>query len=46
LTIIGDAEKVKGLDYSISAGLVGPTEYMVKRDGYRNFKITFKKLKE
>lgn len=46
LTIIGDAEKVKGLSYSISAGLVGPSEYMVKRDGYRNFKITFKKSKE
>jgi len=46
LTIIGDAEKVKGLSYSISAGLVGPSEYMVKRDGYRNFKITFKKPKE
>ena len=46
LTIIGDAEKVKGSNYSISAGLVGPSEYTVKREGYRNFKITFKKPKE
>jgi putative phage-type endonuclease len=46
LTMIGDAEKVKGEGFTISAGMVGPSEYMVKREGYRNFKITFKKQKE
>jgi predicted phage-related endonuclease len=45
LTIIRDAEKVKGDNFSISAGLIGPSEYVVKKDGYRNFKITWKKEK-
>jgi hypothetical protein len=45
LTIIRDAEKVKGDNFSISSGLIGPSEYVVKKDGYRNFKITWKKEK-
>jgi len=43
LTLIGDAEKVIADGYTISCGLVGPAEYTVKRDGYRNFKLTPKK---
>ena len=39
---MGDAEKAYGDGFSISAGLVGPSEYVVKRDGYRNFKVTIR----
>lgn len=45
LMIIGDCEKVKGDTFSISAGLIGPSEYTVKRDGYRGFKISWKAQK-
>jgi putative phage-type endonuclease len=43
LTLIDDAEKLKGDGYSISAGVVGPSEVAYTRDGYRNFRITYKK---
>lgn len=36
---IGDAEKVLGDGYTISAGMVGPTELSFTRKGYRNFGI-------
>lgn len=40
LTKIGTAEKVllKG-GYTLSAGVIGPSEYTVKRSGYRNFRV-------
>ncbi len=46
LTLIGDAEKVKGDEFSISAGIVkgGPVSYT--REDYRNFRVNFKKTKE
>ena len=46
LTIIGDAEKAgyEGL-FSISAGLVGPTHIEYDREGYRNFRVNWKKQK-
>lgn len=46
LTLVGDAEKVLGEGFSISAGIVkgGPVSYI--REDYRNFKINFKKTKE
>lgn len=41
---IGDAEKVLGDSFSsISCGLVKASEYTVKRDEYRTFKINWKK---
>ena len=43
LEVIGNAEKVLASGFSISCGIVAPTEYTVKRDGYRNFRITTKK---
>ena len=46
LTLIGDAEKVKGEDFTISAGAIGPKTYEVKREGYRNFRIHWKKTKK
>lgn len=45
LTLIGDAEKVKGEGFSISANLVGPCHVEYERAGYRNMKITYKKEK-
>lgn len=42
---IGDAEKALGDDFTISAGMVGPSTYTVERKGYRNFRINFKKEK-
>jgi hypothetical protein len=43
LTLIGDAEKVKGEHYSISAGVIGEAEIAYKRQAYRNFKINWRK---
>lgn len=43
LMAIGDSEKVKGQQFTISAGVVGPAEVSYKRDGYRSFKINWKK---
>lgn len=45
LKIIGDAEKVKGDTFSISAGVVGPAEVSYTRDAYRTFRVYFKKGK-
>jgi putative phage-type endonuclease len=43
---IGDTEKVKGEGFSISAGLIGPCDISYHRDGYRNFRIDWKKEKK
>ncbi len=43
LTIIGDAEKVKGLGFSISAGMVKEKTVSYTSKAYRNFRITTKK---
>ncbi len=43
LTLIGDAEKVLGEGFSITAGLVGPTRVEFDRKGYRNFRVNWKK---
>lgn len=45
LTLIGDAEKVKGEGFSISANLVGPCPISYTREGYRNMRINWKKEK-
>jgi putative phage-type endonuclease len=42
LMTIGQAEKVKGSKYSISAGIVRKAEYMVKAQEYRNVRINVK----
>lgn len=44
LTIIGDAEKVLGDGYTISAGVIGPAEISYTRQGYRTFKPNTNKL--
>lgn len=45
LMTIGDAEKVIGSDWSISAGVVGPVEIEAHtRKGFRNFRPFFKKI--
>jgi putative phage-type endonuclease len=41
--IIGDSAKVKGGDWSISAGNVAASEISYTRKAFRNFKISFKK---
>ncbi len=47
LTLVGDAEKVLGDGWSISAGLIGPAQVEAyERAGYRTFKLTTKKSKE
>lgn len=46
LTLIGDAEKVIGEGFSISAGIIGPCEVKYTREGYRDFRINVKKIKE
>lgn len=43
ITLIGDAERIKGEKFSIHAGVVGPAHVEYDREGYRNFKVTFKK---
>ena len=46
LTLIGDAERVTGETFTISAGLIGPKLIEAyERKGYRSFKINFKKEK-
>lgn len=45
LTKIGSAEKVFGENFTITAGLVGPARVEYDRDGYRAFKINWKKTK-
>jgi putative phage-type endonuclease len=46
LMSIQDAEKVKGGNWTISAGLVGPCHVEYDRKGYRNFRVTWKKDKK
>lgn len=46
ITRIGDAEKVTGEKFTISAGVVGPAHVEYDRAGYRSFKVTWKKTKE
>lgn len=46
LTLIGDAERVIGEGFSISAGMIGPCEVKYAREGYRDFRINVKKTKE
>lgn len=43
LMAIGDAEKAFGGAFTISAGMVGPADIAYRREGYRMFKINFKK---
>lgn len=43
LMTIGDAEKVLGDGFSISAGVVGPAHIEFDREPYRNFRINWKK---
>jgi putative phage-type endonuclease len=46
LTMMGDAEKIVGGRWSISAGMVGPAEISYKRDGFRQFRVNWKKEKK
>jgi putative phage-type endonuclease len=46
LTMIGDAEKVIGDGFTISAGVIGEAPIQYIRKSYRNFRISFKKNKE
>ena len=43
---IGESERALVPGFSVSASLVGPAEYTVKREGYRNLRITPKRAKE
>lgn len=43
LEAIGDAEKVLGEGWSVSAGMVGPAEIAYTRKGYRGFRVNRKK---
>jgi len=43
---IGDAEKVTGDEYTISAGVVGPAHVEYNREGYRSFRVNWKKEKK
>lgn len=45
LTLIGTAEKVIGQGFSISAGMVGPKHVEYDAEGYRNWRINWKKEK-
>ena len=46
LMMIGDAEKVKGDTFSISAGIIGEAQVSYTRKAYRDFRLFFKKIKE
>lgn len=46
LTLIGNAERVNGSNFTISAGIVGETPIAYTRKAYRTFKVTFKKTKD
>lgn len=46
LTIIGDAEKVVGENFSISAGITGPAHVEYDRAAFRNWRINWKKEKK
>jgi predicted phage-related endonuclease len=45
LTLVGDAEKVLGNGFTVSLGMVGPADVAYRRDGYRGFRISWKKTK-
>jgi putative phage-type endonuclease len=45
LLAVGDAEKVLGNGFSISLGMVGPADVSYRRDGYRGFRLHWKKQK-
>lgn len=45
LLSIGDAEKVKGEGFSISAGIIGEAELSYTRKAYRDLRVFFKKVK-
>lgn len=45
LTLINENEKVTGKNYTISAGMVGPSSVSYERKGYRLFKIHTRKAK-
>lgn len=45
LMVIGDAEKIEGGEFSISAGIIGECEVAYTRKAYRNFKPTWRKPK-
>lgn len=45
LTLIGEAEKCKGNQYSISAKTRGPVDVAYTKEGYRDFRISWKKTK-
>ena len=42
LELIGDAEKVKGLDFTVSCGVVGEAPISYIRKAYRTFRISFR----
>ena len=43
LTVIGDAEKALGGNFTVTANMVGPAHIEYERKPYRSFKITWKK---
>jgi len=45
LSVISDAEKAIGGQFTISAGMVGPAHIEYDREGYRTFRISWKKEK-
>lgn len=45
LTLIGEAEKVRGDGFSISAGMIGPAIISYTREPYRDFRVFIKKEK-
>jgi putative phage-type endonuclease len=46
LEIMQDAEKVKGSNFTISAGITGEADIAYKRKAFRNFKVTWRGDKE
>lgn len=46
LTLIRDAEKVKGNGYTISAGITAESQVSFTRKSFRNFRINFTKQKD
>ena len=46
LTLIGNAEKCKAEDFSISASMIKPSVIQYTREGYRDFRVFWKKEKE
>lgn len=45
LEVIGDAERALLDGYTVTAGMVGPTRVEYDREGYRNWRVTPKKVK-